>query len=194
MDEPLSNLDAQLRHEMRREIRALQQKLGITMIYVTHDQTEAMSMADQVVLLRGGCIEQHDTPDQLYARPRTEFAARFIGTPPMNLLRLSDDGARIAGCAAPLAEALHGVRARKLGVRPEHISLVTEGGVEARVEGVEYFGADTIVVCAVGENTGITLRAAGHLRAAPGEPIRLAWLPRNQHFFDASGLAIEAGS
>src|SRR3546814_8051582 len=79
MDEPLSNLDAQLRHEMRREIRSLQQKLGITMIYVTHDQTEAMSMADRVVLLRNGRIEQHDTPDQLYARPRTEFAAGFIG-------------------------------------------------------------------------------------------------------------------
>ncbi|TAM86513.1 MAG: ABC transporter ATP-binding protein, partial [Candidimonas sp.] len=99
MDEPLSNLDAQLRHEMRREIRALQQKLAITMIYVTHDQTEAMSMADRVVLLRGGKIEQHDTPERLYARPRTEFAARFIGTPPMNLLLLAPDGARIAGCA-----------------------------------------------------------------------------------------------
>src|SRR3546814_15373597 len=83
MDEPLSNLDAQLRHDMRREIRGLQQALGITMVYVTHDQTEAMSMADQVVLLRNGRIEQLDTPDGLYARPATEFAASFIGTPPM---------------------------------------------------------------------------------------------------------------
>ncbi|OWT56910.1 ABC transporter ATP-binding protein [Candidimonas nitroreducens] len=193
MDEPLSNLDAQLRHEMRREIRALQQKLGITMIYVTHDQTEAMSMADHVVLLRNGQIEQHDTPDRLYASPRTEFAARFIGTPPMNLLRLDEAGTCIAGSAAAI-EAPHGARARKLGVRPEHIALAAEGGVEARVEGVEFFGADTIVVCAVGENTGITLRTPGHLRAAPGEAIRLAWSPREQHFFDASGLAIAAGS
>ena len=93
MDEPLSNLDAQLRHDMRREIRALQQKLGITMVYVTHDQTEAMSMADQVVLLREGRVEQDAAPAALYARPATAFAARFIGTPPMNLLRLAD-GAR----------------------------------------------------------------------------------------------------
>src|SRR5690606_21482528 len=84
MDEPLSNLDAQLRHDMRREIRALQREIGMTMVYVTHDQTEAMSMADKVVLLNGGSVEQHDTPARLYARPATEFAARFIGTPPMN--------------------------------------------------------------------------------------------------------------
>ena len=86
MDEPLSNLDAQLRQEMRREIRALQQQLGMTMVYVTHDQTEAMSMADQVVLLHAGRIEQDAPPAELYARPATVFAARFIGTPPMNIV------------------------------------------------------------------------------------------------------------
>jgi sn-glycerol 3-phosphate transport system ATP-binding protein len=96
MDEPLSNLDAQLRVEMRREIRALQQKLGMTLIYVTHDQTEAMTMADQVILLREGRVEQDATPAELYARPATAFAARFIGTPPMNVLRLPDAPARVA--------------------------------------------------------------------------------------------------
>ena len=102
MDEPLSNLDAQLRQEMRREIRALQRKLGVTMIYVTHDQTEAMSMADQVILMREGRIEQDAAPDVLYARPATSFAARFIGTPPMNVLRLvpGPGGAVIEGAAA----------------------------------------------------------------------------------------------
>src|SRR5213082_2096176 len=89
MDEPLSNLDAQLRGEMRREIRALQRRLGITMVYVTHDQTEAMTMADRVVLLRAGRIEQVGTPEELYARPATAFTAGFIGAPPMNLLRLN---------------------------------------------------------------------------------------------------------
>ena len=88
MDEPLSNLDAQLRQDMRREIRSLQQELGITMVYVTHDQTEAMSMADQVVLLNAGRIAQQGTPEELYARPATPFAARFIGTPPMNLIAI----------------------------------------------------------------------------------------------------------
>ena len=86
MDEPLSNLDAQLRAEMRREIRALQQKLGITMVYVTHDQSEAMSMADRVILMRDGRVEQAAAPEDLYARPASTFAARFIGTPPMNIL------------------------------------------------------------------------------------------------------------
>jgi sn-glycerol 3-phosphate transport system ATP-binding protein len=110
MDEPLSNLDAQLRHEMRREIRTLQQKLGMTMIYVTHDQNEAMSMADQVILLRDGRIEQDAPPAELYARPQTVFAARFIGTPPMNLVRLADDphGAVIAGSAGPVLLAASG--------------------------------------------------------------------------------------
>ena len=95
MDEPLSNLDAQLRAEMRQEIRALQRKLGITMVYVTHDQVEAMSMADRVVLLNGGRIEQNGTPVELYETPANTFVARFIGTPPMNLLPL-DAGRRAA--------------------------------------------------------------------------------------------------
>src|SRR5204862_921968 len=93
MDEPLSNLDAQLRHDMRVEIRALQQRLGMTVVYVTHDQVEAMSMADRVVLLREGRIEQEGAPEDLYSRPATTFAARFIGTPGMNLVTLTD-GAR----------------------------------------------------------------------------------------------------
>src|SRR5690242_13850975 len=86
MDEPLSNLDAQLRGEMRREIRSLQRRLGITMVYVTHDQTEAMTMADQVVLMRAGRIEQAGAPEELYSRPATAFTASFIGAPPMNII------------------------------------------------------------------------------------------------------------
>lgn len=107
MDEPLSNLDAKLRHEMRTEIRALQQRLGMTMVYVTHDQTEAMTMADRVVLMRDGRIEQNGTPEELYNRPATAFTARFIGTPPMNLLRQGD---------------------HLIGIRPEHIRIVSGGG------------------------------------------------------------------
>ena len=93
MDEPLSNLDAQLRADMRREILALQRRLGITMLYVTHDQTEAMGMADQIVLLRDGHVEQDAPPAEIYARPATSFAASFIGTPPMNLFPLERRGA-----------------------------------------------------------------------------------------------------
>src|SRR5437016_8606100 len=103
MDEPLSNLDAQLRQDMRGEIRSLQRALGITMVYVTHDQVEAMSMADRVVLLNGGKIEQNATPVDLYENPANTFVARFIGTPPMNLLPLESvpEGAAIAGTGGP---------------------------------------------------------------------------------------------
>ncbi|HEY9273403.1 ABC transporter ATP-binding protein [Achromobacter sp.] len=192
MDEPLSNLDAQLRHEMRREIRALQQDLGITMVYVTHDQTEAMSMADQVVLLRGGKIEQHDTPDALYARPATEFAARFIGTPPMNLIGLTSlQGATvIAGTHGPaIAGAPAG--AVKLGVRPEHIRIDADG-IGAKVESVEYFGADSIVVCRVGDTSGVAVRVGGHLRASAGETLGLSWQDGQQHFFAADSAVINS--
>ncbi|MNQ21719.1 sn-glycerol-3-phosphate import ATP-binding protein UgpC [compost metagenome] len=190
MDEPLSNLDAQLRHEMRREIRALQQNLGITMVYVTHDQTEAMSMADQVVLLRGGQIEQHDTPDGLYARPASEFAARFIGTPPMNLIALTSQqgSAVITGTQGPaIANAPTG--AVKLGVRPEHIRI-DSAGIPAIVESVEYFGADSIVVCRVGDTSGVAVRVGGHLRARAGEALGLSWPNEQQHFFAADSAVI----
>ena len=112
MDEPLSNLDAQLRHEMRVEIRALQRRLGMTVVYVTHDQVEAMSMADQVVLLREGRIEQERHAGRLYSRPATTFAARFIGTPAMNLVPLET-------CASRRRAR----RRARLGVRPEHVTI-----------------------------------------------------------------------
>src|SRR5689334_14384735 len=124
MDEPLSNLDAQLRAEMRQEIRHLQRKLGITMVYVTHDQVEAMTMADRVILLNGGRIEQNGTPVDLYETPADTFVARFIGTPPMNLLRLTStlNGAVIAGTEAPIVlDAKHA--GGMLGIRPEHMQL-----------------------------------------------------------------------
>jgi sn-glycerol 3-phosphate transport system ATP-binding protein len=175
MDEPLSNLDAQLRQEMRREIRALQQQLGMTMVYVTHDQTEAMSMADQVVLLRGGRIEQDATPADLYARPATVFAARFIGTPPMNIV------------AAPGRADL------KLGVRPEHVRVVADGGMEAVVQSAEYLGADTVVTCTTSAagTLGETLaaRLPGRHELAEGTSVRLGWREEDSHWFDAaSGL------
>src|SRR5512144_485649 len=137
MDEPLSNLDAQLRNDMRREIRALQQKLGMTMVYVTHDQTEAMTMADRIVLLNRGRLEQNATPSELYEQPANTFVARFIGTPPMNLLPLAAGagGAVVAGTDGPAV--LPGDAAGStLGVRPEHITMTTGRGVRALVQGV----------------------------------------------------------
>ena len=166
MDEPLSNLDAQLRGEMRREIRALQQKLGMTMVYVTHDQTEAMTMADQVILLRDGRIEQDAPPAAMYACPATAFAARFVGTPPMNLLHLDE------------------VRGRLIGVRPEDVRL-GDSGMPARVTAVEYLGPDTIVTCAAGTDV-VAVRAPGRVELAEGKATHLTWAASAQHVFDAA--------
>jgi sn-glycerol 3-phosphate transport system ATP-binding protein len=187
MDEPMSNLDAQLRAEMRREIRALQQRLGMTMIYVTHDQTEAMTMADQIVLLKDGRIEQDAAPHELYDAPASAFVARFIGTPPMNVVALSDGrgGTTIAGTDGPPILAVGSDLL--LGVRPEHVQISDHFGVPAVVLAAEYLGADTVVTCQVGSET-IALRAAGRLALVAGEKLRLTWAPDHVHFFDkASG-------
>ncbi|HUH94216.1 MAG TPA: ABC transporter ATP-binding protein [Casimicrobiaceae bacterium] len=192
MDEPLSNLDAQLRAEMRTEIRSLQRKLGITMVYVTHDQVEAMTMADRVILLDAGRIEQNGTPVDLYEAPADVFVARFIGTPPMNLLRLEPGhgGAVIQGTAGPGVAPAERAGAT-LGVRPEHIAIGRDGGVEAEVAGVEYLGADSLLSCRIGHQT-IAARVAGRVGLSPGDATRLSWARGAQHFFDgASGRRIE---
>jgi sn-glycerol 3-phosphate transport system ATP-binding protein len=162
MDEPLSNLDAKLRHEMRTEIRALQQRLGMTMVYVTHDQTEAMTMADRVVLMRDGKIEQNGTPEELYSRPATAFTARFIGTPPMNLIASGD---------------------RLIGVRPEDIRIVSQDGHAAHVKTVEHLGADSIVLCEV-DGQPVSVRQDGFSKATVGDRIRLGWDIGHEHHFD----------
>jgi sn-glycerol 3-phosphate transport system ATP-binding protein len=184
MDEPLSNLDAQLRHGMRVEIRALQQRLGMTVVYVTHDQVEAMSMADRVVLVRDGRIEQEGSPAELYARPATLFAARFIGTPGMNLVALADGpgGAVVRGSAHAVARGRGA--GRTLGVRPEHVAIVASGGIAGTVASSEYHGADTVLNVRVGDETFL-VRAPGQLTHAPGSPVRVAWKPESMHLFDA---------
>ncbi len=187
MDEPLSNLDAQLRNDMRSEIRALQQQLGITMVYVTHDQTEAMSMADQVILLREGKVEQDAAPADLYRTPATVFAARFIGTPPMNVVALDDipGGCAIRGDRT-LVSGIPG-RGRLLGIRPEDL-VIGLSGVVAIIEHLEYLGADTIVRCRAGAES-LVVRAPGQLNLAQGAAVHLRWAPEAQHFFDAGSGA-----
>jgi sn-glycerol 3-phosphate transport system ATP-binding protein len=185
MDEPLSNLDAQLRHGMRVEIRALQQRLGMTVVYVTHDQVEAMSMADRVILMREGRVEQEGTPEELYARPATTFAASFIGTPPMNLVALADGAGGAVVRGAPQARVLPGRgEGRMLGLRPEHIRLVAEGGVPGAVSSAEYHGADTVLTVQVGEES-LLARAPGRLGLGAGAEVRLGWEPKDMHLFDA---------
>jgi sn-glycerol 3-phosphate transport system ATP-binding protein len=189
MDEPLSNLDARLRSDMRREIKALQSRLNMTVIYVTHDQVEAMSMGDRVILMQHGKIVQDGTPDELYNRPASAFAASFIGSPAMNLLPLAvgEAGAIIEGePSTPVApiEAAGG----HLGVRPEDIELrpAASPGVPAKVLSEEYLGADTIAYVEVGSHT-LRVRLSGKPLLG-GQPCSLYWAPKNVHLFDANGL------
>lgn len=189
MDEPLSNLDARLRSDMRREIKALQSRLNMTVIYVTHDQVEAMSMGDRVILMQHGKIVQDGTPDKLYNRPASAFAASFIGSPAMNLLPLvsGEHGAVVESePSTPVApsEAAGG----QLGIRPEDIDLrpADAPGVPATVLSDEYLGADTIAHVTIGNHT-VRVRMSGK-HALAGQSCRLYWASENAHLFGADGL------
>ncbi len=188
LDEPLSNLDAKLRAEMRNEIRSLQRRLRIAMVFVTHDQTEAMSMADRIILMREGRVEQSGTPTELYEEPVSTFAARFIGTPPMNILDISrsSEGWVVDGSAQILSNRLPQGE-YQMGVRPEHIRF-SESGHPALVESTEYFGADTITACHIG-NQRLLVRTSGRAPCAADDAVFLSWPDSAQQFFDkGSGL------
>lgn len=183
MDEPLSNLDAQLRQEMRHELRALQQKLGLSVVYVTHDQTEAMSMADRVVLLKSGRIEQVATPYEIYQKPCSSFVAQFIGSSKMNILKLD------RGCIAGTEITMNGPQsAVSVGMRPEDIQL--NGSHTLVVSHSEFTGADLMVHARAGEQM-IAVRAQGKQVVAPNTQIQLGWEHANLHWFDVNGLRIE---
>lgn len=182
MDEPLSNLDAKLRTEMRDEIHSLQRKLALTMVYVTHDQTEAMSMADQVVLLKDGRIEQIGTPAELYETPATTFAARFLGMPPMNVMRIGrieDGGALNDAIPSGLPDWL-------LGVRPENI-CIADHGLSVEVCAVDYMGAETVLRLRHGTQDFMA-RIGGRATATPGERLRVTWRADDIHLFDEKGI------
>jgi sn-glycerol 3-phosphate transport system ATP-binding protein len=185
MDEPLSNLDAKLRQEMRNEIRALQQKLGMTVLYVTHDQVEAMSMADQILLLDRGRIDQQGSPDQLYDAPASLFAAGFIGNPPMNLLALRPHERGWCLPDGPLLPDLQ-LPAAVLGIRPERLWPVPPGRglLGGRVAAGEYLGADTILTLRVAGHP-VAARQPGHYRTTAGERLDLLWDVEDTHVFAA---------
>ena len=174
-DEPLSNLDAALRVNMRQEITELHQSLKTTMIYVTHDQVEAMTMADKIVVLNAGRIEQVGSPLDLYNHPLNTFVAGFIGSPKMNLI----DGAEAAA---------HG--ATTIGVRPEHLSVVSEGGWEGVVGLSEHLGSDTFLKVTTDKVGTINVRAGGEVMLRHGDKIRLSPQPGKIHRFGADGKAM----
>jgi multiple sugar transport system ATP-binding protein len=186
-DEPLSNLDAKLRVQMRSELKELHQRLGVTTVYVTHDQIEAMTLADRVVVMNTGNIEQSGPPLELYDRPESLFVAQFIGSPPMNFLEGVVEGGRTLvlddGLRLPLPASVPGEGRVTLGIRPEHLALAGAG-----------WPAVVSVVEPTGSETQITARMSGHVVRVlvrgrtviqPGETIHLDFGPADLHIFDS---------
>ncbi len=204
-DEPLSNLDAKLRIAMRTEIRALHQRLGATSIYVTHDQVEAMTMADRMVVMNDGRIEQIGAPLEVYDRPRTLYVARFIGAPSINVFECSLEGEgvqvglRTRGgqhIALPgFVETGHVERGRAVSaaLRPEHLAIAAEGPLRGTVSVVEHLGHETYVYVDTADGR-LCVLAERNLHLPPGAPVTLAPAVQGLHLFDAaSGQRIEAG-
>ena len=199
-DEPLSNLDAQLRNEMRSEIKRLHQRLGATIIYVTHDQVEAMTLADRIAVLSGGHKMQYDTPEAIYNRPAALFVAGFTGAPPMNLAPCTLQGAAAdlggTSVALPVALAERAARVPRLtfGVRPENLALAPTGTAQQRVPAqvslLEPLGAETLVTLRVG-SADMVARAPASFRDKPGTALDIFLAPEHLHLFDAdSGVAL----
>lgn len=188
MDEPLSNLDAKLRGYMRAELKHMQHQLGITTIYVTHDQVEAMTLAHRVALLEKGVLQQLDTPANIYNRPANLFVAGFIGSPPMNFLDGALSEGRFATSGGGFATASRQSRAAAVaGVRPEDC-VVTEAGagkVSGTVYATELMGDHTLVTCKVGDST-IAVKADKNFRREDGEPIGVDFAADALHLFDKS--------
>ncbi len=191
-DEPLSNLDAALRVEMRYEIAKLHQALKSTMIYVTHDQVEAMTLADRIVVLSAGKIEQVGSPRELYDHPANLFVAQFIGSPKMNILPCTVSDGRFAlpgGGGGPVTGADGGTQ---LGIRPEAITLGEAGAghVDGVVDVTEYLGADAFLIVDCGEPGKLTVRTDGETPLRPGDTVSLNFDDRKLHFFTSDGHAL----
>ena len=189
-DEPLSNLDAALRGQTRVEIAKLHRDLGATTIYVTHDQVEAMTLADRVVVLRDGAIEQVGSPLELYDRPANQFVAQFIGTPQMNVLKAGavPEFGRLSGARLPGDGAV--------GVRPEGVRVQANGAgaIKGKVELVESLGADTLIYTDVGAGAPLVARQSQRTALRPGDAVSVDVDPGALHFFDSQGRALRAAS
>ena len=187
-DEPLSNLDAKLRGQVRAEIKSLHQQLRTTMVFVTHDQVEAMTMADRIVVLQGGIVQQVGTPETVYERPANRFVAGFIGSPAMNFfpVDLADGAARLSdGTRIPAPRT--GAARAVLGVRPEHLTPVDgrDGAISTEVALVEPLGSDTLVHFRLGESEYVA-RVSPDLRPREGQSMHFAVAPAKMHLFDES--------
>ncbi|GLQ18433.1 ABC transporter ATP-binding protein [Maritalea porphyrae] len=191
-DEPLSNLDAALRVEMRHEIAKLHQSLKSTMIYVTHDQVEAMTLADRIVVLEFGKIAQVGTPRELYERPQNTFVAQFIGSPKMNLMDCSTKGGTYNLLQARGGKYPFEQPATQLGVRPEHIELSAKGSgqCDGKVDLIEYLGSDSFVIVDCGPLGKINVRCVGGTACQIGDEVGLSFDAEKISYFDKDGLRV----
>ncbi|KAF0115710.1 MAG: multiple sugar transport system ATP-binding protein [Rhodobacteraceae bacterium] len=196
-DEPLSNLDAALRVRTRVELAELHQRLGSTMIYVTHDQTEAMTLADRIVILNNCRIEQVGTPIEVYTRPASRFVAGFVGSPSMNFLpvTLTGNGDRVAarlgdGAVVPLLSAPAGEGPWELGIRPEALTVVSEGLTRATATVVERLGDRTLVYAKLSDGTQVIAQDSGKSAVKAGDSISLGFDTSELHLFDGQGRAV----
>ena len=182
MDEPLSNLDAKLRASVRKDIKKLQTNLGITVVYVTHDQTEAMSMADMVVLMKDGHIQQTGTPEELYYKPANTFVAEFVGAPPMALI----DGSALPGFG----------HVARVGLRAENVEVAKAGTgrMTCKVSECEFLGSETFIGLSHPGASGLTVSLPGLQNIPAGEEVEITFSDSDLHFFDSMGqrLAQEA--
>ncbi|WP_299024062.1 sn-glycerol-3-phosphate ABC transporter ATP-binding protein UgpC [uncultured Sulfitobacter sp.] len=187
-DEPLSNLDAKLRVQMRLEIKELQSKLGITALYVTHDQVEAMTMADRMIVMNGGVAEQIGTPLEVYETPRTLFSAQFIGSPAMNIVDAQVQGGRVMVGGVAVADAVGADGPVKLGVRPEHLVFDGAGPICVNVAMAEPLGANTLLHGKLdGTDESFTASMQGvHLLSDDTRVLRFGIQPGKAHLFDAA--------
>jgi multiple sugar transport system ATP-binding protein len=198
-DEPLSNLDAALRVRTRVELAELHQRLGSTMIYVTHDQTEAMTLADRIVILNDCRIEQVGTPMEVYARPTSRFVASFIGSPAMNLLpvTLTGEGDRAAvrlgdGGVVPLPFAPRGEGPWELGIRPEALTVAADGVTKATATVVERLGDRTLIYAKLSDGLQVIAQDGGKSEVKAGDVIGLRFDLSELHLFDGQGRAVSA--
>lgn len=204
-DEPLSNLDAALRVRMRQELTRLHRQLQATMIYVTHDQVEAMTMADRIVVLQAGVVEQVGSPMDLYRHPKNIFVAGFIGSPRMNFLKGTvqeiGNGTLILklGEGSTISAAVHAPSLRigdavTLGIRPEHVTLNANAGVPAQVQLVEHHGAESYLSLQTGSGETLTVKVGGDTKVLPDQQVRLTFDSASFHLFDSCGDRIGAVS
>ena len=200
-DEPLSNLDAALRGEMRVELAKLHQNLNTTMIYVTHDQIEAMTMADKIVVLHDGIIEQVGSPMELYHNPKTKFVAGFIGHPNMNFLQASDTKVTRGKLKVTLGDSSVNMPIEagdtndgdtiEIGIRPEDLVVSKKGGVPMSVDVVEHVGATVILYGSVLDNSNFCAVLPSDSDIKPGDKINLAIDPKKCHAFNSLGQSLK---